>query len=56
MWITHMTGYYNLGTTTYYNVPYMEQSKASMGVITDITFTNKACSRIREQKGNVNNM
>ena len=19
MWITHMTGYYNLGTTTYYN-------------------------------------
>lgn len=31
-----MTGYYNLGTTTYYNVPYMEQLKASMSVIRDI--------------------
>lgn len=51
-----MTGYYNLGTTTYYNVSYKGQSKASIGVITDITFTNKACSRIREQKEKVNNM
>lgn len=22
MWITHMTGDYNFGTATYYNVPY----------------------------------
>lgn len=36
MWITRMTGYYNLGTTGYYNVSYKGQSKASMGVIRDI--------------------
>ena len=28
MWITRMTGYYNLGTTTYYNVPYREHAQS----------------------------